>query len=77
MGNSWFKKKDVCKYTCLRMLEERVVDGALMDYVLLPKRKLGRLLNVKVWRGEGGGISDHFWWKLSRNSWVNGGVPGG
>ena len=22
---------------------------------------LGRLLDVKVWRGEGGGLSDHFW----------------
>ena len=30
-----------------------------MDYVLLPKRMLGRL-DVKVWRGEGGGLSDHF-----------------
>ena len=31
-----------------------------MDYVLLPRRMLGRLLDVKVWRGEGGGMSDHF-----------------
>ena len=29
---------------------------ALMDYVLLPKRMLGRLLDVKVWRGFGGSI---------------------
>ena len=40
--------------------EGRVVDEALMDYVLLPRRILGRLLDVKVWRGEGGGLSDHF-----------------
>ena len=40
--------------------EGRVVDRALMDYVLLPKRMLGRLLDVKVWRREGGGMSDHF-----------------
>ena len=33
---------------------------AFMNYVLLPKRMLGRLLDVKVWRGEGGGMSDHF-----------------
>ena len=39
----------------------RVVDKALMDYVLLPKQMLGRLLDVKVWRGEGRGLSDHFW----------------
>ena len=31
-----------------------------MDYMLLPRRMLGRLLDVKVWRGEGGVISDHF-----------------
>ena len=46
-----FKKKDVYKYT-LRMPEGRVVDRALIDYVLLPKRMLGRLLDVKLWRGE-------------------------
>ena len=53
VGNSWFKKNDVYKYTWLRMVEGRVVDKALMDYVLLPRRMLGRLLDVKVWRGEG------------------------
>ena len=37
-----------------------MVDKALMDYMLLPKRMLGRLLDVKVWRGDGGGMSDHF-----------------
>ena len=31
-----------------------------MNYMLLPMRMLGRLLDVKVWRGEGGGMSDHF-----------------
>ena len=55
VGNSWFKKNDVYKYTWLRMAEKRVLDKALMDYVLLPRRMLGRLLDVKVWRGEGGG----------------------
>ena len=56
MGNSWFKKNYVYKYTWFRIVEGRVVDKALMDYVLLPRRMLGRLLDVKVWRGEGGGI---------------------
>ena len=61
VGNSWFKKNDVYKYTWLRMVEGSLVDKALMDYVLLPRRMLGRLLDVKVWRGEGGGgLSDHF-----------------
>ena len=59
VGNSWFKKKDVYKYTWLRMAKGRVVDWALMDYVLLPKRMLGRLLDVNE-RREGGGMSDHF-----------------
>ena len=51
---SWFKKNDVYKYTWLRMMEGRVGDKALMDYVLISRRMLGRLLDVKVWRGEGG-----------------------
>ena len=37
VGNSWFKKNDVYKYTWLRMAEGRVVDKALMNYVLLPR----------------------------------------
>ena len=53
VGNSWFKKKDVYKYTWLRMAEGRVVDRTLMEYVLLPKLMLGRLFDVKVLRGEG------------------------
>ena len=35
-----------------------------MDYVLLPRRMLGRLLDVKVWRGEGGGIVCPFFARL-------------
>ena len=49
--------KDAYKYTWLRMTEGRVV-GALMGYVLLSKRMVGRLLDVKVWRGEDGGMSE-------------------
>ena len=30
-----------------------------MDDVFLPKRMLGRLLDVKVWRGKRGEMSDH------------------
>ena len=45
-----------------------MVHRALMDYMLLPKQMLARLLDVKVWRGEGRGMSDHFlveaWLKL-------------
>ena len=60
VGNSWFKKNDVYKYTWLRMAEGRVVDKAQKDYVLLPRRMFGRLLDVKVRRGEGGGLFDYF-----------------
>ena len=60
VGNNWFKKNYVNKYTWLRMVEGRVVDKALMDYVLLPRRMLERLLDLKVWRGEGWGVSDYF-----------------
>ena len=59
-GNSWFKKNDVYKYTFFRMAEGRVVDRALMGYVLLPKRMVGRLSDVKVFRRESGGMFDHF-----------------
>ena len=37
-----------------------MVDRALMDYVSLPKRMLGRLLDVNVCKGEGGGMSKVF-----------------
>ena len=42
VGNSWFKKKNAYNSTFLRMAEGRVVDRALMDYVVLSKRMLGR-----------------------------------
>ena len=58
------KKNDVYKYTWLRMAEGRVVGKALMDYVLLPRRMLERLLDVKLWRGEGGDCLTIFWWML-------------
>ena len=49
------------KCTLLRMAEGRVIDRALIDYVLLPKQIIGRLLDVKMWGEEGGGgMSDHF-----------------
>ena len=45
-----------------------MVDSSVMDYVLLTKQMLGRLLDEKLWRGKGGGMSDHFlvqaWLKL-------------
>ena len=43
VGNSWFKKNDMYKYTWLRMAEGRMVDKALMDYVLLPSWNRNRV----------------------------------
>ena len=77
VGNSLFKKNDVYKYTWLRNADERVVDKALMDYVLLPRRMLGRLLDVKVWRGESREMSDHFFGGSLAEIGGSGGVPGG
>ena len=37
VGNNWFRKNYVYKYTWVRTVEGRVVHRPLMDYVLLPK----------------------------------------
>ena len=37
-----------------------VTDSALMDYVLVSRKVVGSLLDVRVLRGEGGGMSDHY-----------------
>ena len=39
----------------------RVIERALMNYVLITKRVIGRVKDVHVFRGVAGGImSDHF-----------------
>ena len=60
IANTVFKKKDVHKYTWVRVDSGRVVDRALMDYVVVSRRMRGRVLDVNVFRGENGGLSDHF-----------------
>ena len=51
VDNSWFKKNDVYKYTWLRMAEGRVVDKALMDYVMVERRMVvGNVMVVGNWR---------------------------
>ena len=37
-----------------------VIERALMDYVLITKRMVGRLKDVHVFRGVAAGMSDHF-----------------
>ena len=59
VGNTLFKKRDIHKYTWVKMAHGAVVERALMDFVLISRRVVGRLLYVRVLRGEAGGMSDH------------------
>ena len=56
----FFKKKEINKYTWIRVANGRVIEKALMDYVLITKRMVGRLKDVHVFRGVAAGMSDHF-----------------
>ena len=60
IGNSYFKKKVIHKYTWIRNAHGRIVNRAVMDYVMVLRRVLKDLLDVRVLRGVGSGISDHF-----------------
>ena len=60
IGNSFFNKKRINKYIWIRVANGRVIERALMDYVLLTKRMVGRLKDVHVFRGVAAGMSDHF-----------------
>ena len=60
IGNSFFKKKGINKYTWIRVANGRVIERALMNYVLITKRMVGRLKDVHVFRGVAAGMSDHF-----------------
>ena len=60
IGNSFFKKEGINKYTWIRVAIGRVIERALMDYVLITKRMIGRLKDVHVFRGVAAGMSDHF-----------------
>ena len=60
IGNSFFRKKVINKYTWIRVANGRVIERALMDYVLITKRMVGRLKDVHVFRGVAAGMSDHF-----------------
>ena len=56
----FFKKKEINKYTWIRVANGRVIERALMDYVLITKRMVGRLKDVHVFRDVAAGMSDHF-----------------
>ncbi len=58
--NTMFKKKRIHKNTFVMMAHGRMVEKAVMDYVVVSKRVNGRVLDVNVLRGESGGMSDHY-----------------
>ena len=60
VGNSLFKKRMINKYTWVRVERGRVIERALMDYMLITRRMIGRLKDVHVYRGMTAGMSDHF-----------------
>ena len=60
IGNSFFKKKGINKYTWIRVANGRVIERTLMDYVLITKRMVGRLKDLHVFRGVAAGMSDRF-----------------
>ena len=55
IGNSFFKKKGINKYTWMKVANGRVIERALTDYVLITKRMVGRLKDVHVFRGVAAG----------------------
>ena len=57
VGNTWFPKKDINKYTWER---ENGEERSLLDYVLVQRRWKSKLLDVMVRRGVAGGMSDHY-----------------
>ena len=59
IGNSFFKKKGINKYTWIRVANGRVIERALMDYVLITKRMVSRLKDVHVFRSVAAGMSDN------------------
>lgn len=66
IGNTWFRKKRIHKYTWVR---DNGADKALMDFVIVKQRMKIDLIDVNVYRGAAEGTnSDHFLvvakWKL-------------
>ena len=59
VGNTLFKK-DIHKYTRMRQDNGRVVDRSMMNYVIVWRNVIRRLLAKRVLREEGGGMSNHF-----------------
>lgn len=48
LGESLFTNRDIQKFTLVRMAHGLVVDRVLMDFVLIPRRVVGRLLDLRM-----------------------------
>ena len=60
VGNPLLKKKDIHKYTWIRQANGRILDRAMMDYVVVSRNVIVQFLDMRVLRGEGSGMSNHF-----------------
>ena len=58
--NLSFRKIDIHKYTWMRQDNGRVVGRAMMDYVVVSWNIMGWFLHVRILRGKGRGMSDHY-----------------
>ena len=52
-------KRDIHKYSWVKIAQGAVVERAIMDFVQISRRVVGRLLDVRVLREKGGGMSDY------------------
>ena len=58
VGNAVFEKRDINKYTWIKMDHGSVVERAPLDFVLISRRVVGRLLEVRMLRGDAGEMSE-------------------
>ena len=57
VGNTLFEKNEIHKFTWLSGMDGR---KSLLDLILVQEEDRNKLLDVNVFRGAGGGISDHY-----------------
>ncbi|MEL7523216.1 MAG: endonuclease/exonuclease/phosphatase family protein, partial [Cyanobacteria bacterium J06553_1] len=57
VGNTWFQKKLIYKYTWER---EHGDERSLIDYILIERKFKSRLKDVSVHRGAAAGLSNHY-----------------
>lgn len=52
LGNSLFRKRDIHMNTFIKSAHGAVVERAPMDFVVISRRVVGRLLAARMLRGE-------------------------